>query len=158
MSLPKSKPQRIPKPIKWLVLALLLGFVGGIVMGVGGAFYEEGLFPSLTRYMLPVVVVVGVIGAVGSMWIGYRWMQSIDEAAQEAHKWAWFWGGSAAMALSMVLLFIGMTPMSKTIAIPSAFSGRTDPAAYATTGALWLLVLMVAGYSIAWGIWWLRHR
>ena len=131
---------------------MLAGFVVGFLKGTGIAQFSN--HKDLVWLAVPGAIIVSGF----TLWFGAAWMKSLDEAAQEAHKWAWYWGGSGAMALSMIMLFIGMTPISKTIAIPSAFSGRTDPAAYAATGALWLLMLMIAGYGIAWGIWWLRRR
>ncbi|MNE97170.1 hypothetical protein D3C80_1954760 [compost metagenome] len=85
-------------------------------------------------------------------------MSSIDEAAQEAHKWAWFWGGSSGMAVGGVLVIMASLPQSAMIQIPAWYSDRTDPAAYAATGAFAMLTLMLIGYTVAWAWWWLGRR
>lgn len=108
--------------------------------------------------------IVWVMGAfvtllmIGSMAAGIAWMRSIDEAAQEAHKWAWYWGGSGGMAVGGVLICLATLPQAGSIRIPSWLDGRTDPAAYATTGAFAMMLLMLIGYIVAWVWWWLRRR
>ena len=152
------KPRNPAKPARHIAVLMIGGMAVGGLMGLASELFEANTFPALSRYMLPLTLVV-VIGLVTfSLWVGARWMNSIDEAAQEAHKWAWYWGGSFGMAFGMVGLCVGMLPLAENITIPSAFSGRTDPMAYAATGAFALLTLMILGYLVAWGVWWLRRR
>jgi len=137
------------------VLGLLaLTFIGGAIIGyleASGALVDAGAM----RFWM--VVVVAVILMVGSMAAGTVWMLSIDEAAQEAHKSAWYWGGSAGMAVGAVLLVIAMVePVAATIDLP-AVMGRTDPAAYAAAGAFAILSLMLIGYGVVWTWWWLSR-
>ena len=86
------------------------------------------------------------------------WMRSIDEAAREAHKSAWFWGGCGGMAVGGVFFILASIPPAAALEIPSWFSGRTDPAAYAATGGGALALLMVVGYTLAWAWWWWKRR
>ena len=85
-------------------------------------------------------------------------MRSIDEAAREAHKSAWFWGGCGGMAVAGVFIILASLPPVAAISIPSIFPGRSDPAAYAVTGAAALALLMTAGYTLAWAWWWWKRR
>lgn len=101
--------------------------------------------------------VAAILGMAAAMWLGGAWMLSIDEAAQEAHKWSWYWGGCGGMAVGGVLVILATTPMARGWTVPVLVE-PASPAAYAATGAMGMLLLMVAGYLLAWVLWWLRHR
>jgi len=133
---------------------LALTFIGGGVIGsleASGALVDA----EAARFWL-VFIFAGVV-MVGAMAGGAVWMLSIDEAAQEAHKSAWYWGGSAGMAVGGVLMVIAMVePVAATIDLP-ALMGRTDPVAYAAAGAFAMLTLMLIGYGVVWTWWWLSR-
>jgi len=101
--------------------------------------------------------VAAVLGMISAFWIGGAWMASIDEAAQEAHKWSWYWGGSGGMAIGGVLVILAATPVARDWPAP-VILGEATPAGYAASGAMGMLLLVVTGYLLAWGLWWLRHR
>jgi len=91
-----SKRKLILQTVAGFGVILLAGFVMGAVLG-----YMEGKGQDVMT-STAVLWVVGAFAALTmliSLWVGLRWMSSIDEAAQEAHKWAWFWGGSSGMAV-----------------------------------------------------------
>lgn len=102
------------------------------------------------------VAFIAVAAMVGAMVISVAWMRAIDEAAREAHKAAWFWGGCGGMSLGGVLLIMTSLPQSAEWSF-AAFNGRTDPAAYAATGAFGMMMLMVVGYTVVWAWWWLTR-
>ena len=85
-------------------------------------------------------------------------MARIDEAAREAHKASWFYGGSGGLAVGGVFIILASTPPAARLTLPAWFDGRTDPAAYAATGAVGLMALMLIGYGVVWGWWWLARR
>jgi hypothetical protein len=150
-----SKRKLILQTVAGFGVILLAGFVMGAVLG-----YMEGKGQDVMT-STAVLWVVGAFAALTmliSLWVGLRWMSSIDEAAQEAHKWAWFWGGSSGMAVGGVLVIMASLPQSAMIQIPAWYSDRTDPAAYAATGAFAMLTLMLIGYTVAWAWWWLGRR
>ncbi|MNF16570.1 hypothetical protein D3C80_2196450 [compost metagenome] len=62
------------------------------------------------------------------------------------------------MAVGGVLVIMASLPQAAAINIPAWYSERTDPAAYAATGAFAMLTLMLIGYTIAWAWWWLGRR
>ena len=99
---------------------------------------------------------VTVILMAGALWVGALWMRSIDEAAREAHKSAWYWGGCAGMCVGGVGVILSRLPQAATIRIPTL--GDPTPAAYAAAGAMMMLGLMLLGYTLAWAWWWLARR
>ncbi len=125
-----------------------IGF-GLLAVAVGVAIFASGLWASWAS---------AILAMVAAIWIGAAWMGSVDEAAQEAHKWSWYWGGCIGMAIGGVLLILATTPASQHWTVPVAPGHEGDPVAYAATGALGLLGLMLVGYLVAWGLWWLRRR
>lgn len=127
---------------------------GGIIGFLAG--YEAAPTFGTRGYIWIIAAIAVVISIVGFAYGAY-WMKSIDEAAQEAHKWSWYWGGSAGLAVGMAICLLAMSPVSVGWDVP-AFNGRTDPFAYAVTGAFGLMIIMLAGYVIAWGWWWFSRR
>lgn len=141
-----------------------LGLVGGLLLaalvagGVIGYLEASGVSIDVggAAFLILAVIAVALMG--GSIWVGAVWMRSIDEAAREAHKAAWYWGGSSGMAAGGVLMILATLPGAQGLILPSFLFGRTDPAAYAATGAFAMISLMLIGYIIAWAWWWLARR
>ncbi len=108
----------------------------------------------------PGAVGVGVTVAIitAAMMIGFAlclwWWRGIDEAAREAHKWAWWWGGTGGIGVGGVVL-ITLDVVSDD-ATASLFG--TDTNDLFGAGMLSVLIFQVLGYGIAWAAWWLRHR
>ncbi len=81
------------------------------------------------------------------------WMASLDEAAQQAHYIAWYWGGSAGLIVSM-LAFV--TVMLR----PAAFAETLAPLGGDETFAAGIVVGVlpaVIGYAIWWAVLWRRR-
>lgn len=150
------KAVRPSRPV-FYIIAL---FTVGMVCGAGFAFLEDvtDLGWISSGLGLVAVSVLAAILLVATLWLGARWMKSLDEAAQEAHKWSWYWGGSVGMAVGMVLILVGSLPQTAGFNIESWYLGRTDPVAYMATGAFGIVGLMIAGYIVAWALWWLQRR
>lgn len=126
----------------------------------GGGFGVLGLavlFAAVGRNDDWTMWAAAVLAMIAAIWIGGAWMTSIDEAAQEAHKWSWYWGGSVGMAVGGVLIILATTPMAHGWTVPVIIE-PASPAAYAASGAMGMLLLMIVGYGLAWGLWWLRRR
>src|SRR5687768_17367430 len=75
-----------------VVVALVAGVGASFLSGQGGAAAVAG----------PAVMFASIMAA--SAATGLWWWVKLDEAAREAHKWAFWWGGSAGMAIGAVLL------------------------------------------------------
>ncbi len=136
-------------------LLMAAALIGGGVIGYLGAA-DSGFDTSRASFWL--MGAIATVLMIGSLAFGVVWMRSIDEAAREAHKAAWYWGGSGGMALGGVGIILSTLPGAETWRIPALLDGRTDPAAYAAVGALGITLLMMIGYTIVWAWWWLARR
>ena len=134
----------------FFVVCSAVGFALGWLKGSGTIQLAQ---QTLIWWVLP----VAIIFAVFSFWSGAVWMKSIDEAAQEAHKWAWYWGGTAGLTLAVVFYVLHFLPESARWNVPT-LTGRTDPVSYAVAGGVFVVTLMIIGYVIAWAIWWFKRR
>ena len=74
----------------------------------------------------------------------------LDEAAREAHKWAWYWGGSAGMVAVLAMFLLGDSGF--------ALAARAGLSNSFEDGVVAVLSLEVIGYLVAWIYWWLRRR
>ena len=117
---------------------------GGIAGGVSAAFGDQSSAG-------PVIVAgsVGLAMAAG-LWVCARWWRGLDEAAQEAHKWAWWWGSTFGLAIGMVALF--------TLAYGAPDALTAEPKDLLIGGAALIGLAQTLGYSVAWAVWWLQRR
>lgn len=125
-----------------IVIGLTVGFIAALVETFGGDSAK-----SLQAIILGVGILAGIM-------ISIRWWRDADEAVREAHKWAWYWGGSAGIAVVVVLFVLSGWGMI-TLNIPPYGDG---PDGAILSGSALTLGIMLAGYLIAWAAWWLRHR
>ena len=131
--------------------------IGGLLAGgVIGFLQATGQELHVDTVGFWIATIIAVLVMTASMAVGTVWMKAIDEAAQEAHKSAWYWGGSVGMAVGGVLVILATLPGAEDLALPSVL-GRTDPAAYAAAGAFAMLTLMLIGYGVVWAWWWLSR-
>jgi hypothetical protein len=146
---PARRPKRPYGLGTYVLLIVVIAFVGGI----GGA--AQGLVgdrPGVLGLVLTAAImsVTMAIAVVGCVW----WWRGIDEAAREAHKWAWWWGGSGGVLIGAIFLLTltfsdeAATPVDVGVSAPNLIAG----------GMFAILLFQLAGYSIAWAAWWLRHR
>lgn len=128
-----------------------ISLAAGAVAGAASAFLNDvdGVAGS--------AAVVGVVTvALGvAIYACLSWWRRLDEAAREAHKWAWFWGGSAGMAAGFTVL-ITLYFRSDDAAMGPLADMPVAEALYA--GALFIVLSQAIGYAVAWTVWWLRHR
>lgn len=134
-----------------LVAAFALGVIAGYLSGSGVEFDEDGLSFWFALIVATLCMVSGIVTSV-------YWMRSIDEAAREAHKAAWFWGGAGGMTLLGVPVILTVLPQSADWTFPALWFGRTDPAAWLALGCVGTLLVMTAGYTLVWSWWWLTRR
>jgi hypothetical protein len=87
--------------------------------------------------------------AIGSTW---RWWSVLDEVAREAHKFAWYWGGSVGMAVAGIVMVL---VDGRHIATPDFLPGQHGDF---TTGALTVMLAQIVGYLVAWAGWWWTRR
>lgn len=123
------------------------GIFGG-VMGAGGALLSE------TGIVLPPALVfsASLVAIAVFFWVCVIYWRNIDEAAREAHKFAWFWGGTGGMMLMLPLGALGSDDR-----LLAVFHQR-PPTEWVLLGFLTLLTAQLTGYGLVWVGWWLRQR
>ena len=85
-------------------------------------------------------------------WLVLNYWRAIDEAAREAQKWAWFWGGSGGMAVALVTLLNWPRWVIETLA------DGPGPIDALHAGAALLIGAQLVGFLAAWIFWWVRRR
>ncbi|KQS57449.1 hypothetical protein ASG17_01630 [Brevundimonas sp. Leaf363] len=145
--------------LKRTLLGVLAFFVLCFVLGVA-AGYLSAQDPGLNTdaMMFWFALVAGVVAMAAGMAASVAWMRSIDEAAREAHKAAWFWGGSGGMMVGGVGVILATLPQSADWTLPLVWFGRDDPVAWMAAGCFGSLLIMIAGYTVVWAWWWLARR
>lgn len=142
-------PARRPSPLNIYWIAMTLGALVGGALAVMGA---TGNLPVLTG---PLAAAIGLGGllVLGALSIVY-WRR-LDEAAREAHKWAWFWGGSAGLFVALGLMPLLLAEGAEAVVL-GEFAGA--PNGPVVTGVLIVFCCQSVGYAIAWVCWWLNNR
>lgn len=128
-------------------LMLLAGLIaGGLAAAVGAS---NPLRLTLTVVGLSTTMALAIAACA---W----WWQGLDEAAREAHKWAWWWGSTFSLAVGGVVLItltMAMNPAEMNEALRD-----TTAIDLVAGGAMGALLMQCGGYFIAWAVWWLRRR
>jgi len=132
----------------WAVIALFLGaVVWNGVMAVDGNLLERHPL-SLTGLIIAALLFVGVTSV--------TWWRNIDEAAREAHKWSWYWGGTIGLCAVLVLFILAYTSggsFGRDVIVAWGLKGRE-----LELGMALGIFLPVIGYGLTWGFWWWRRR
>lgn len=142
----------IAGPALIILLSLAAAFVAGFMQGYSGQ--EPDFGAAVPWIVAPIVVGMMVTLLVAAL----LWMRTIDEAAREAHKVAWFWGGLTGLAIGGAAVMLAALPHGADFQPSQWFGVRDDPAAWMALGACLLAALMVAGHLVAWAWWWLVRR
>ena len=100
------------------------------------------------------VVMTAMIAFV--LWGTLHYWRRLDEAAKEAHKFAWYWGGTAGLMVAFVA-FIALTANGGDL-IGAGLGGRISPKAFVELGVIGVLVPQMIGYVVAWVGWWIAKR
>lgn len=143
-----STPIRPRRPLSYVGL---LGWclLGGMLVGGAMALLDHFGGPA-AQPLRAALIVASLIGVFG---VTVAWWRGADEAVREAHKWAWFWGGSAGMTVGLGALLMLSYGGVVVPVLPDA-----GPNAEVMLGAMGMLLVMMVGYLVAWAAWWLRHR
>lgn len=143
------------KPLKPLGAVGLIGIavatlVLGLLGGVGSAFLSD--LPGQVGLILTLACLCLVM--VATLCLCVWWWGRLDEAAREAHKWSWFWGGSSGMIVSAICLLT--LAFRADVSLPT-WLGET-PQELLVSGMMTTLSFQVIGYGVAWAWWWLGRR
>lgn len=134
---------------------LLVGAVCVVSGGVAGA--TSALVGGAGGVSLAVTAATAAVAMAAGIWACAWWWRGLDEAAREAHKWAWWWGATVGMAAGGVVLISLVAALSGDSGLADELA-RARPADLLFTGAGLLAGAQLLGYSVAWAAWWLRRR
>ena len=145
-----DKPKR-PLGLGGYAATMGVTIVVALLAGIGSAAF--GRQPGIAGLVVTgaFISVATAVGFAACLW----WWRGIDEAAREAHKWAWWWGGSGGMAVGSVLL---LTLMLRAEEQPISAKFGSTPADIFVSGMMCIMLFQLAGYALAWAGWWLKHR
>jgi threonine/homoserine/homoserine lactone efflux protein len=120
----------------------------GACIGAGAGILDamDISLPPLALSLLGAAVLAFMAWATVAYW------RHVDEAAREAHKFAWFWGGSGSL-----LLIPPIAPLMSSALLESLFGPHT-PFEWALGGVVAVLTWQTVGYGLAWCGWWLVRR
>ena len=135
----------IRSPSVRAVMGLLAAF--GLMFGVVFALRFGGFDPPA-----PVRLAIGLAAAIPAIWFAGNYWRSLDEAAREAQKWGWFWGGSVGLALGFVS--IGLWPSAVASLLPPDASAER----LMLLGAVTVMTAQLVCFLLAWALWWWRRR
>ena len=135
-------------PWRWLVALFGLTFGLGSVLGIASAMSRGAGIGVLALVGL---VIVGLVAL--AVWLSAMYWRRIDEAAREAHKWAWFWGGNIALVPLLLGFFVLMERPDLGAPLWPGF--EATPAGYVATGGTLVIFALITSYGLAWLYWWL---
>lgn len=135
-------------PWRWIVALF------GLSLGFGAVL---ATFATMTRDAGPLALglMAGIVAGLSALavWLTAMYWRRIDEAAREAHKWAWFWGGNVALVPVMIgFVLLLQRPDLEAPLFPGF---EPTPAHYVATGGTIVVFLLIIGYALAWLFWWL---
>jgi hypothetical protein len=131
----------------YILISLIIGMWGGYKIAKG----EE-----IVRELLLMINLLGVLSCVLGFPLALSWWRKIDEASREAHKIAWFFGGSIGILIAMILVVLNL--MFDGIILNGLAAGIKGAENYSfEIGVTTCLTLAGLGYMINWAIWWKKH-
>ena len=131
------------RPWLWLGVAAIVGGVIGALMKATERFGDIG----------PLVLMVAAL--VASVWIMRIYWRALDEAAKEAQKHAWLWGGSFGLAVALVLVLLAARDV---LGFGLLLPADAEPGRALIRGATITAGGQMAGFALAWALWWWRRR
>lgn len=135
------------------VLRYLL--VGGVCLVAGGvAGAVSALVEGAGAINLAINAATSSVAMAAALAICAWWWRGLDEAAREAHKWAWYWGSNFGLAIGGVGL---LTLMAAEGGSGGRLAGQ-DAVDLLMTGAFAVVGVQALGYAVAWAFWWLQRR
>lgn len=130
----------------YIAISAIYGAIGGCLLLLN----KINLGQFLGWFFLFVMVAVAI-----SMPIMLQWWKKIDEASQEAHKVAWFWGGGIGFCLSGILAAINVFTSGEVITYIGKFFNIKNAQNYGfELGIFVTFALAGLGYIIHWALWW----
>jgi len=130
------------------ILGLVLLF--GVMFALIGAQRMLGLaLPAGGRLALAAVILIA------TSWLVRLYWRAIDEAAKDAQKTAWFWGASLAAIPGVVLLEV---LSARRFGLSEHLQSLAPHMSQLVMGGLIIILAQLAGFLLAWAIWWAGKR
>ena len=139
----------------------VLGYYGAAVLPVLAIIATTHWLPKAWQGG-PAISIVCVLAAIWALLLGGRAWRVTDEAAREAHKSAFFWGGSFGAFFGVVALILwtsfSLDRKTRALDMLALWHGAWphQPLTLLVLGAAGIVLVQSAGYAIAWAIWWQR--
>lgn len=128
----------------YILVSLVIGTWGGYKIATG---------EDIIRELLLAINLLGVLSCVLGLPLAIQWWKKIDEASKEAHKIAWFFGGSIGIFISMLLAVLNI--LFDGAVLNGLAAGIRGAQNYAfELGITTCLTFAGLGYMIYWAIWW----
>lgn len=135
----------IRSPAGRLVVSLAIG--AAVILAITHGLKAAGLRPGAGT-LTAITVAWVVVGC----WFVFNYWRGIDEAAREAQKWAWYWGGTLSLGLSVIAIRF---PSFRVVDLLPADASRHDLVFY---GAAIVMAAQLVGFGVAWAFWWWKRR
>jgi hypothetical protein len=138
-SMNANAPTRMKRKSLYILVTLLC-----IILYTGLVFFSHSA---------PWLIWVALALALLSVVFACFWMISLDEVAQQAHYVSWYWGGSAGLLLSMLILVAVVlrpevfAPLLERVGVSYSFAG----------GIIAGVTPPTLGYAIWWIVLWARR-
>lgn len=133
--------------MRYLAVGAVCAVAGGVAGGVSALTGTTGIIQVIIKAGLMAAAMA--VAMLACRW----WWSALDEAAREAHKWAWWWGSTYGLAIGGIALLTLMMATGDT-----ALFADWLPLDLLMAGAGFVLAVQSIGYLIAWAVWWLRRR
>lgn len=141
------------KSIKILYTVSQVFIVAAFALGI--IFLNLGII-TLTEFVRGILVFLSAFSIV-IIPLSLSWWRQIDEAAKEAHKEAWFWGGNVGILAAVFLATINILTGNKVLPIIIGDYPDLKNLAF-EIGVLETLCFASFGYTVHWADWWWRRR
>lgn len=128
-----------------LGFCVLAGLGAGVISGIVTATSSEPGWAGAA-----VVAGSSAVAMAVGLWASLRWWKGLDEAAQEAHKWAWWWGATIGLCFAGVILL--------TLVFGAGDLGQAPIKDAIMAGTAIVVGCQTLGYGAAWAVWWLKRR
>jgi hypothetical protein len=130
-----------------------VGCWGVLAGSIAAAFAIELWLPVATPLAAGLAVTVLMAA---TLWASAAWWRKLDEAARDAHKTAWFWGGTVGLAVAGILMVVLMAKGGE--GALGFIQRDAGPAVYVVLGTMLCIVPQMLGYAVVWAGWWLAKR
>ena len=121
----------------------------GLVAGLTFAQHNGLVLSDAVRWS----VFLGLL--VPAAWLTCLYWRRLDEAAKEAQKAAWYWGGSLGMGIGFIAVVL-MTSADATVG--GLLPADASPTQYVQAGAIGMMLVQLVGFVSAWALWWWSKR